>query len=76
MAFLRTELSTGMTFTRVAQSATRASKRERNQYNARKAYDSVVHFLPTARLTSDEVAEVQNKMEELRFQLQSLGEKF
>jgi hypothetical protein len=74
IAFLRTELSTGLTFTRVAQSATRAGKRERNRCNARKAYDSVLHFLPTARLTADEAQEVQSRLEELRFQLKSLGE--
>ena len=76
MEFLRTELSTGFTLSRLAQSAKQMDKKRRTRGNARKAYDSVLHFLPTARLTADEAAEVNSKMEELRFELHCLGEKF
>ena len=72
--FIRTELETGLTFSKVAEAATYEGKKERNRANARKAYDAVLHFLPSTSLNETEISEVKVKLEELRFALQSLGE--
>ena len=74
--FLRAEIRTGLTFLHVAQSATRSDKINRNRANARKAYDCATHFLPAATLSADEIQEIKAGLEELRFELQSLGETF
>ena len=63
-----------MTFFRVAESATHEDKKQRNRANARKAYDSVLHYLPDTVLTEDQVTEIKLGLEELRLALQSLGE--
>lgn len=75
MHFLRAELRTGLTLSRIALTANWPSKKERNCLHARKAYDSILHFLPQAGLSPDETAEVQTKLAELRAELQLLGEK-
>ena len=73
--FLRAELDTGLTFSRVAETTAHEDKRRRNCAHARKAYDTVLHFLPNSSLDNGEMNEVKTKLEELRFALQSLGEK-
>ena len=72
--FLRAELRVGLTRTAIAQKASTESKRERNRIEARKAYDSVLRFLPEATLSPEEKKEIDLKLVELRFSLQSLGE--
>jgi hypothetical protein len=74
--FLQAELETGMTFAQVAESASQEEKKRRNIANARKAYDSVLRFLPDSKLSDDEFSEIKIKLEELRFALESLGENF
>jgi hypothetical protein len=74
--FLRTEILTGFTFYRIALHSTDPLKKSRNQVNARKAYDSVLHFLPLSKLTSDEAAEMESQMKHLKVSLEALGETF
>lgn len=54
--FLKTELDTGLTFLRIALGAKGLNKNrvERNRMNARKAYDSAMHFLPSTSLNPEE----------------------
>ena len=73
--FLRAELQTGMTMSRIAHNANGEAKKRRTLSNARKAYDSIVRFLPEARLSPDEAFEVKTKLAELREDLRLLGEK-
>jgi len=72
--FLRTELDTGLTLARIARSAKRADKRNRNLLNARKAYEAVVRFMPGVMLTNGQTRELKNKLERLKKELRTLGE--
>ena len=72
--FLRTELHTGLSFSKFALTADDELKIERNRTNARKAYDAVLHFLPGTSLSAEEAQEVQANMEQLKSALQQLGE--
>lgn len=74
-AFLITELDTGLTFAGIAaQAQSDEGKAKRNRRNARKAYDTVLHFLATSVLTSAEDTLVRRKREQLRKALVLLGE--
>jgi len=72
--FLRAELLVGMTRAKIAQNATEDGKRERNRLEARKAYNTVLRFLPRTVLSQGERLGIESKLTELRFVLQSLGE--
>lgn len=73
--FLRSELRTGMTLTRIAMQSVHPDRVDRNRANAKKAYDSVLRFLPKAQLGNEEEMEIRDGLAELKFALQSLGEK-
>lgn len=72
--FLRTELRTGRTFSRLARGSRDEHKKSRNRANARKAYDAVVHFARGANLLPDQESEVRTELEFLKAELQQLGE--
>src|SRR5262249_20555027 len=72
--FLRAELDTGLTMARIALAATREDKTNRNRTYARKAYDSLLRFIPRARLTPKETDEIKLQLEVLRSKLLELGE--
>ena len=72
--FLRSELETGLTLVRIAQSAKRADKRNRNLLNARKAYETVLRFMPGLVLTTSQSREMTNKLKRLKKELHALGE--
>jgi hypothetical protein len=72
--FILAELHTGFTLSRIALDASDERKRGRNRANARKAYDALLHFLPTAMLSDVELTEVKESLAKLRSDLQLLGE--
>jgi hypothetical protein len=74
--FINTELDTGMTFLRIAVGAKGRKKIERNRVNARKAYDSALHYLPSTSLAADEARMIKEKIAALRSGLEKLGEVF
>ena len=74
IGFIRAELNTGFTLSRIALDAPEGVKRERNRTKARKAYDSILHFLPTSMLSDVELAEIKESLARLQGDLQSLGE--
>ncbi|HJT54739.1 MAG TPA: hypothetical protein VJ848_12870 [Candidatus Angelobacter sp.] len=74
LEFINTELDTGLTFVRIALGARGRNKIERNRVNARKAYDSALHFLPTASLSAQEARMVKEKIASLEAGLTKLGE--
>ena len=74
IAFLRTELHTGLTLSRIALSKNHTEKRSRNRANAKKAYDAVIRFLPGTNLAPDQEVEIRNMLEELKVELRLLGE--
>ena len=75
--FVNTELDTGLTFARIAleaKGARRADKLQRNRVNARKAYDSALHFLSTTSFSADEARMIHGKIVALKSGLEKLGE--
>ena len=72
--FLRSELHTGLTLTRIALDASNRDKTDRNSANARKAYDAVLRFIPKVSLSNDETTELRTKLDQLKAELQMLGE--
>ena len=72
--FLHSELRTGLTLTGIALDSRDQARADRNRANARKAYDAVLRFAPKVGLSPDETNEINAKLEQLRSQLQHLGE--
>ena len=76
--FVNTELDTGLTFVRIALGAkpgrNRSDKVDRNRMNARKAYDSALHFLSTTSLNADEERMIKEKIGAFKSGLVKLGE--
>ena len=72
--FLRAELVTGLTLCKIAREASHEDKRERNRLNARKAYDSILRFMPKADIVSEELNDIRLRLEQLRSELRLLGE--
>jgi hypothetical protein len=75
MAFLTTDLDLGNTFVESAKSGGE-EKRSRNRKNARRAYDSVLHFLDEVTLTQEAEKDIRDRLAVLKSDLQSLGETF
>lgn len=72
--FLRCEIDTGLTLAKIALDANRRDRRNRNRLNARKAYDTVLRFMPRVSLTREEVSEMKIRVEHLKAELVRLGE--
>ena len=78
ISFLKIELGTGLTFAKLAQdSEIGSANRDRNQANARKAYDTIMQW-HRRHSASDAVGidmqELEPELTELRSVLQELGE--
>ena len=74
---LKTDVETALTFVRIAKHAgTNTEKRNRNQANARKAYNSVSAYEKRLKLSDDEKRELSEKMKHLKSALTDLGEVF
>ena len=59
IGFMRTEISMGLTFAKIASGAgDQTQKRERNRANAQKAYAALLKFLPRLSLTDAEAKEL------------------
>ncbi len=76
LSFLMTELDVGITFAKIALESGNEDTRTRNRRNARKAYDTALHFLPKIRETQAEDKQINGKLATLKTFLQSLGETF
>lgn len=72
--FLRGEIHTGLTLSKIALETDDEEKRQRNRANARKAYDSIMHFMPRVFLADKEAHEIKVGVAELLADLQKLGE--
>lgn len=74
--FLRTEISTGMTFARIARDAQpfEIGKAERNLRNARLAYNTVLKFRGRVRLSPAAIKTLESELAQLRLTLKELGE--
>jgi hypothetical protein len=72
--FLAIEADTSKTFLRMA--STTADLWKKNWYveNARKAYDTMLRFIPRATLNQTQTVELEGQMHELRRSLEQLGQ--
>lgn len=74
---IKVDLETAFTFATIANDAGGdAQKRERNTYNARRGYDTVVRYMKTAVIGTDERTAINDRVGELRDVLSGLGERF
>ena len=71
--FIRAELRTGLTLTKIALHPSRRRK-STTTASARKAYDTVMRFMPKVTLSHAEIREVKAKLDQLRSELKLLGE--
>ena len=74
LEFLRSEIHTGLTLSKIALEAAHEEKRQRNRANARRAYDSLMHFMPSVFVDDKEAYEIKAGVAQLVAQLQKLGE--
>ena len=72
--FLRSELDTGLTLSKIALDSNHLEKSNRNRFNARKAYNAILHFAPKINLTEKEIKEIESKLGVLKSNLRELGE--
>jgi hypothetical protein len=76
-SFLLQDTEIALTLTRIARGAeSDPDKRARNQTNARHAYDTVTELKSRVALTDDEEQELNQKLGQLKAELQLLGERF
>ncbi len=73
VSFLRTELDTGLAFSRLALRTSDSRKAIRTTAQARLAYDTASHFLNRVALTPAESKELAAKFVKLRVALAKLG---
>lgn len=74
LEFLRAEALTGMTFAKIALGSRHQEKIDRNRANARKAYDTLLRFMPQDNATAGPWDDVRARIAELKSHLQQLGE--
>ena len=75
--FLRAEIRLGLTMAKIAREAAYDAKRERTRANARKAYDTVIYFVPKMKgLTAEEITKFKFGLAQLKSALRELGERF
>ena len=72
--FLRAEALTGLTFSKIALGSRHPEKTDRNRAKARKAYDTLLRFMPPCNAASQALEEITAKVAELKVNLQQLGE--
>ena len=73
--FLQTSVDTGLTRARIASTTNDDEKIRRNQARARRAYDTILHFMKQAEFTRDETVELAANVEKLKRELQALRER-
>ena len=72
LTFLLTELGTAETFAEIASESEDGEKTARNRQNARKAYDTLLRFMPL--LSPEDSSNLLEKLNSLKSKLIELGE--
>lgn len=72
--FLKIDLKTALTFTKIARQTQDGTRRERNRMEARHAYDTVLKLVPKIDLSKDEARTITKGLTQLRSELRELGE--
>ena len=74
LGFLHAELRIGLSLVEFALRAKRQDTIKRNSANGRKAYDTVLRFMPGVKLTATEENEIKTKLAEIKAKLKLLDE--
>ena len=74
--FLKVDVATALTFSESALNTHDPAKRRRNQRSARKAYDTILHLAKKIAISSGDVKELTDSLEQLKANLVRLGEVF
>jgi hypothetical protein len=74
--FLKVDIETALTFSNLALQTYDPIRKRRNRVNARKGYDTIVRFMAKVPLVEEDVRYLSNKLEQLKSNLQILGEVF
>jgi hypothetical protein len=73
--FLNIDADTALTMAQIASAADKNSeKRARNQRNARRAYETILHFGERTTFTSEQADKLDHKLRLLKAALEQLGE--
>ena len=73
--FLKIDVETALTFTKIALETDDREKRDRNRKNARKAYDTILHLRKKVEFRPSQDKFMNEKIEQLKGDLITLGEK-
>jgi hypothetical protein len=73
--FLKVDVETALTFSAIAlKSDTDSERMLRNRHNARRGYDTILHFMRNVAFTDDERSFMSNRLKRLKSDLLALGE--
>jgi hypothetical protein len=74
--FLFTECGLAITFLNVADNTSVPETAQRNRENARKAYDTILRYMPKLVLSAAENKFIEKKLSVVRTRLEDAGEQF
>jgi len=72
--FLKIDIETALTFLRAARQTTDATRRRRNQAAALRAFNTVTKLMERVNLSHEDVRTIVLGLEQLRSELEELGE--
>ena len=74
--FLKLDVQTALTFLFTVRSSEDETRRVRNRKAARRAYDTVVKLMKRVKLSEEDTRKLQVGLEQLRSELEEVGEVF
>lgn len=74
--FLKAEVETAATFTKIARTAQNPAEQQRNRRVARQAYDTVTRLIGRVNLTGADLQILETRLARLKSGLRQLGESF
>jgi hypothetical protein len=74
--FLKIDVETALTFSKIAMQSFNVEKKQRNCKNARKGYETIFRLMHKLDLGQDDAHYLSHQLEQLKSNLQSLGEVF
>lgn len=72
--FLKVDLALGLTFVGAALKTSNVPRRQRNQENARKVFDTIMQLKDRIRINRQDATEISENLDRLRAALKKLGE--
>jgi hypothetical protein len=76
ISFIVTDIDIAMTMLDIARTTQDPITAQRNQGNARRAYDAVRHLMGDLHLSNEQNAAIEEKLSVLRAELEAVGETF